>query len=1001
MRLRRQGDLWYDAAGRIMQARHPFRFSQFFVGRASEMRQLKTAAEDAANGQGCVVTVTGDPGIGKSRLLETFAREVSTGSLVLGGRCSYAEGAPPYLPWVQVISGYVSATESELLRTVMGGHSSVIAEVVQPVREALGELEAPVPLEQPGSARFRFFQSVASILKRAAENRTLIVILHDLHWVDKPSSALLTYLLGEIAEAPLLLVLSYRDRQVGEKHPLRPTLGELARVPRHDCVALKGLTKSEVEEFLAKAVPEKVSRQVVELIHSTTGGVPLFVRELIQTLHKEGLLARAPEDGGLLAGVPTSIRDLIGGWLEQLSPRGSDTVAVAGAIGMDFKVDVLAACCEEPPGRVMKFIEEAVALSLLDAGQPGQFHFSHSLVRESILANLSAPRLAQIHAQIAEGLERHYGDAAVSNAAQLAHHFGGSGGLAGTDSYVRYALLAGEQAISQHAYEDAVELFQRMLASVDVDAKTRAQLLFGLGRARVALNQREEAVDSLTEAFELFVQSGDVSAAVAAAEYPLVVSFRKSGVAQLSQKALALVDRESLQAGRLECQRGLALAQEEREYGEARRACERALEVARSHGDAQLEARSLLLAAFIEREEQNLEQSLERSLEALKISKRIPDLLRITVAHHQAQEALIAAGRFNRGHRHAANGLAAAEQLQDRYWLMLAYAANQRYRIARGDWRGARDFSDRGLELGPNDPFLLANRARLEYETGNPTDGETYLIRYLERLKLDVEAPPDRAAHQNASVASVVPLICRLVEVSEWLDMAEIAARALLASPCISAEWRFRAASCLGLVATVRGDSINARECYEQLTETLNPDPESTVVFCRGSLTFVQAQLARVAHTAGDLDRAVAHFEAAERDCRAAKHGPELAWICYDHANVLIEVSRPSDTDHAAALISEGAALADRHGMLPLSEKIAVLRESSSVRPSPPGGLTPREVEVLGLVAQGKTNQEIAMELFIAERTASNHVSNILAKINCGNRVEAAAFAHRHGLVKP
>jgi hypothetical protein len=175
-------------------------------------------------------------------------------------------------------------------------------------------------------------------------------------------------------------------------------------------------------------------------------------------------------------------------------------------------------------------------------------------------------------------------------------------------------------------------------------------------------------------------------------------------------------------------------------------------------------------------------------------------------------------------------------------------AANQRYWIARGDWRGARVFSDRGLALGPNDPFLLANRARLEYETGNPTVGETYLRRYVERLKLDLEAPPDRAAYQDASVASVLPLICRLVEVSEWLDLAETAAHALLDSPRVSAEWRFRAASCLGLVATVRGDSIGARECYEQLTETLNPDPESTVVFCRGSLTFVQAQLARVAY---------------------------------------------------------------------------------------------------------------------------------------------------------
>ena len=983
-----------------MPAHSPFRFSPIFVGRASEMRRLKTAAEVADHGQGCVVTVTGDPGIGKSRLLEEFACEISGRALVLEGRCAYAEGAPPYFPWVQIITGYVRATKPELLRRVMGEHSSVIAEVVQPISEVLGEIQPPVPLEHPGSARFRFFHSVAAILRRAAEKRTLVIVLHDLHWVDSPSAALLSYLLVEIEKARLLLVMSYRDRQVGENHPLRPALAELARVARRDHVALKGLAISEVREFLAATVPEKVPSRAAELIHSTTGGVPLFVRELAQTLHREGRLAGREGNACLLTDVPTSIRDLIGGWLQQLSPRASDAVAVAAAIGMDFTVDVVAACCAEAPGRLMELMEEGVTLSLLDLGTEGQFRFSHSLVRESILANLSASRLAQFHAQIAEGLERSYGGEAVTRAAQLAHHFGAAGGLVGADSYFRYALLAGEQAISRHAYENAVELFKRALASVDADGRTRAKLLFGLGRARVALNQREEAVDLLTEAFELSVQAGDVNGAVAAAEYPFVVSFRRSGVAELSQKALALVDPKSLQAGRLECQYGLALAQEERDYGEARRACRRALEVARSHDDSQLEARSLLLAAFIEREEQNLKQCLKRSLEALEISRQIPDLLRITAAHHLAQEALIARGAFSRGHRHAVNGLAAAEQVQDRFWLMLACAANHRYRIARGDWRGARDFSDRGLALSPNDPFLLANRARLEYETGNLAVGETYLKRYLERLKLELEAPPDREAHQDGSVASVVPLICRLVEAPEWLDLAETAARALLDSPRVSTEWRFRGASCLGFVAAVRGDSTGARECYMQLSEMLNPDPRSAIVFCRGSLTFVQAQLARVAQTAGELDRAIAHFEAAERDCRAARHGPELAWICYDYASALLVARRPGDVDRAAALLEEGAKLADRYGMLPLSAKIAELKPAA-VRPSPPGGLTPRELNVLILVAQGKTNKEIAAELFIAERTASNHVSNILAKIKCGNRVEAAAFAHRHGLVKP
>ncbi len=170
-----------ESGGKTMRAGSPSRFKPVFVGRAAEMRQLQTAAEAAAGGQGCVVTVTGDPGIGKSRLLEEFAGKISSRARVLEGRCSYAEGAPPYYPWVQVIAGYVSAARPAPLRRVLGEHASVIAEVVQPVGEALGELAAPVPLEHPGSARFRFFQSVAAVLRRVAEERTLVVLLHDLH----------------------------------------------------------------------------------------------------------------------------------------------------------------------------------------------------------------------------------------------------------------------------------------------------------------------------------------------------------------------------------------------------------------------------------------------------------------------------------------------------------------------------------------------------------------------------------------------------------------------------------------------------------------------------------------------------------------------------------------------------------------------------------------------------------------------------------------------------
>ena len=167
------------------------------------MRLLRIAAESAAGGEGCVVTVTGDPGIGKSCLLEAFTREIGPDTLVLEGRCSYVEGVPPYYPWVEVISSYIHSADPVMQDGVISEHAAVIGEVVPVVREAYGNLTKPASLERPDSARFRFFQSVAAVLKEAAGKHGLIIILHDLHWVDRSSAALLSYILGEISEAPL------------------------------------------------------------------------------------------------------------------------------------------------------------------------------------------------------------------------------------------------------------------------------------------------------------------------------------------------------------------------------------------------------------------------------------------------------------------------------------------------------------------------------------------------------------------------------------------------------------------------------------------------------------------------------------------------------------------------------------------------------------------------------------------------------------------------------
>ena len=619
-------------------------------------------------------------------------------------------------------------------------------------------------------------------------------------------------------------------------------------------------------------------------------------------------------------------------------------------------------------------------------------------MRQAILSGMSKSRRAELHGQVALRLEQYYSSAAADHSEELLYHFRRALSALGIEKYLVYSKTAGERALSQHAFEHAEEIFRRAL-STEPGAQTDEQkggLFFGLGQAKIALNKREEAADVLAEAFEHFARAGKIEDAISAAQVPFVASFRATTSSKLCRRALALIDKESLDAGRLQGQLGLALAQEEREYVNAEAACDNALRIAREHGDAPLEIRVILVKALIDRERLRLDRSLELTLQSLNLCKESGDPLRTVAAHHLCQESLIAAGDFANGVIHAAEALRVAAQLHDRFWLVLAYASNQRYLIAEGDWASARRINDKGLKLAPADPFLLANRARLEHETGNPDDANEYQSRFTEGLKNDAGRPRGTRDLQYASVALILPLICRITGDTDSLELAESCARKILAYPTYSPEWRYRAAACLGLIAVVRDDSDIAEKRYRILLDEIRGESTSQFCFCRGSLTFVESQLGLLSLTAGCLDRAVAHFEKGLQNCRESGHKPETAWNEYDLARALL--ARDGAGDRAVSLLEEAVKTASGLGMSPLSEIAGGLRKTVTSKPVLPGGLTRREVEVLRLVAAGKTNQEIASELFISERTASNHVSNIYRKIGCGNRAEATGYAHRHGL---
>jgi predicted ATPase len=206
---------------------------------------LRSALEEALSGQGRLVVVAGEPGIGKTRTAQELAAYAETqGTEVVWGRCYEEEGTPPYWPWVQIIRSYLQQREGEQLASVVGPGAADIAEIVPQVREKLTDLQPPPALE-PEQARFRLFESISTFLKNAAQTQPLLLVLDDLHWADQASLLLLEFLAREMPSSFLVVVGTYRDVEVSRPHPLTDTLAQLAREPVMQRVLLRGLSQDE------------------------------------------------------------------------------------------------------------------------------------------------------------------------------------------------------------------------------------------------------------------------------------------------------------------------------------------------------------------------------------------------------------------------------------------------------------------------------------------------------------------------------------------------------------------------------------------------------------------------------------------------------------------------------------------------------------------------------------------------------------------------------------
>ncbi len=433
------------------------------VGRGSELNQLRDLWARALQGRGHLALISGEPGIGKTRL----AREMSVvaqlnGAVVLAGGCYEYEAAAPYLPFVEGLRGWAQAQNLDALRAKLGAAAPEVAKLIPEIETRLGPLTPNPPLP-PNEERLRLFDNLAYFFQSLAATQGLLIVLDDLHWADQGTLSLLHYLLRRLRDARVLILAAYREVELDRTHPLSAALVDWNRERLATRLALGRLTVAETGAMLAALFGEaNVSSELSDAIHRETEGNPFFIEEVAKSLVEQGEIYRVEagwerkEIAELT--IPQSIKDAIGRRLSRLSAGCTDVLHTAAALGKVFSFGELAAVGSVSEEQLLDALDEAGAAQLVRAEGGEAFAFTHDKIREVLYEELNPIRQRRLHQRIGEGLEKIYAAAREAHVADIAHHFIQSGDL---QKGLTYSLEAAIQARRLFALEEALHYYLR------------------------------------------------------------------------------------------------------------------------------------------------------------------------------------------------------------------------------------------------------------------------------------------------------------------------------------------------------------------------------------------------------------------------------------------------------------------------------------------------------------------------------------------------------------
>ncbi|MHB8644965.1 MAG: helix-turn-helix transcriptional regulator [Thermomicrobiales bacterium] len=974
------------------------------VGRAREQAILRDHFAAALAGQGSMVLIGGEAGIGKTALVDALCQEATEqGALILTGRCFDLAETPAYGPWLYLFERYHPDD-------ALPPHPAAFSR-----RGIVGAVTSQRDL----------FRQILDFVEALTSQRPVLLFLDDLHWSDPASLDLLRFLAHSIATLPLMILVTYRSDDLTRHHPLYQMLPVLEREAHANRLDLRRLSAPNVRALLASRYPlaDTDTDRLVAYLFERAEGNAFFTIQLLRALEEEEVLRRIGNDWGLgdldRVRLPMAVRQVIDGRLLRLDAESQRLLAVAAVIGQEVSFAVWATAVGQDEATLLETVEQATAAHLIDAIADGSgVRFVHALIRQALYEGIVPLRRRRIHGQVGDAL------AAMPNADPnaVAYHFQ----QAGDAQAIAWLVKAGERAEQIGALLTAAARFEMALALLDArtaDASERGWLLYSLGWVHL-LNAPERSATYLEEARDVSAATQDTTLMVSAL-FLLGLAHCRSGAARqgisemeeafaaygtipgadLGRPSLGTFDPADADEASLRWLRANHVGMLVLWYAAVGRQAE-----ARALGEAFVaDAIVPIMSKTALRLRGNYRSQLYLGLAQVYAMMGMPDaarkmftrakattnndLLLAIVGKWELQYVLLPYRADDLTERRGAAAETAAAMSRAH-----GAQADLRPRIAylpvlalEGAWEEARQIAERGPFSDTGSKAIAAVvLGALAHARGDAAVAWSLIGEWL----------PDGPTTAPGNTTFLITLALQRLAAQLALDAGDLPA----ANAWLDALDRWLAWSGAVLGQSER-QALWARY-YRQAGDTEQAHAHAQRARARATDPRQPLALLAAHRLLGELDTDAGRFDDADTHLDASLRLADACAAPYERAlTVLAQADRHAatgDRREALPLLDAVRAICEPLRATPTLAKAdalaARLTRTTDAPPTYPAGLSAREVEVLLLMVAGRSNRDIAAALFVSERTIDAHVRHILTKTNTENRAAAAAFALRHGL---